>query len=245
MSAKIVYGDYTITNKIGTVVGYSTESDLKISEIGEIEEHTFGGETKQIIYSNHGLSATGTLVLTDSQTGSMKGKVIQITDRTGNTRPYAVDEWEVGLDEETGATIATFTATSRDSMVNDLNIGPRDPETGAPLSGKVKFVLGLDFEDYGVDAAEWQGKTIGLFPESAWNENALWDFSKAVYTAPLNGVQAEFIVDGNAEGLIFGGNNGNKKLHDEEGNTNLFGTQLYVFRNAVQDTIESSDSASA
>lgn len=244
MSAKIVYGDYTITNKIGTVVGYSTESDLKISEIGEIEEHTFGGETKQIIYSNHGLSATGTLVLTDSQTGSMKGKVIQITDRTGNTRPYAVDEWEVGLDEETGATIATFTATSRDSMVNELNIGPRDPETGAPLSGKVKFVLALAGMTDAM-ATDWQGKTIGLFYASEWDENALWDFSKAAYTAPLNGLQAEFIVDGSADGLIWGGNNGNKKLRDEEGGSDTFGTELYAVHPAVQDTIESSDSASA
>ena len=236
MSAKIQYGDYSIANVVGQVVGYSTEDDLKISEIGEVEEKVVDGETKMETYSNHGYSATGTLVLTDSQFGAKFGTVIQITNRAGETRPYVVQSWEEGVDTDTGAPVATFTANSRDSMISEYAIGPRDPETGEPLSGKARFLLGLSFDDL-TRVPEFKGVTIGLFRAADWRDRQLWDFSKAVYTSTICGMQAEFIVDGSAEGLVVGANNGALKLRDEEGGDNPFGTGLYESRVIMVDDL--------
>lgn len=159
---KIVFGAYTVSSTIGTVVGYAAAADdLKITELGTSETQTQpGGGTVQRMITNPGKSASGTLVLTKAaasstyQTGYI-GQILMITNNgDGSTRPYCVESWDEAPETDTGRRIATFTAVSEDSMVDAYLAGPVDPDTGTASNYVCRGLFGyVSAPDSAVDVS--------------------------------------------------------------------------------------------
>lgn len=219
--SKTVYGEYTIANAIGAVVGYATQDDFGVQETGNVESKEIGGETVQEIISNHGMTASGTVALSDAQKAERikVGALVRITLPDGTTRPFVVDSWDKSIDTDTGGAVASVSAHSYDSMVEQYEIGPRDPDTGEPLSGKVKCIVSTRFFDGYVDADAIQGVTFGLFAISdmptvtgtvgnlpSLRVDSLVDMSKAVATAKAEGTQFVFVVTPGQENMVVAAN---------------------------------------
>lgn len=193
--SKTVYGEYTIANAIGAVVGYATQDDFGVQETGNVESREIGGETVQEIISNHGMTASGTVALSDAQKAERikVGALVRITLPDGTTRPFVVDSWDKSIDTDTGGAVASVSAHSYDSMVTQYEIGPRDPDTGEPISGKTVCVLAGPFDDNN-DAIDNQGAVFGIFPTTyAYDGTTPPDMTKAIATGKLDGLNVEFV----------------------------------------------------
>lgn len=204
--SKIVYGNYTIANAIGSIVGYATQEDFSIQETADSDNKVFGGVTRMETYDNHGKTASGTVALTDAQKAERIkiGHRIQIVQPDGTTRYFIVDQWDIDADTATGGAVASVSAHSYDSMVEQYEIGPRDPDTGEPLSGKVKITVVTVWND-DTTMAEKNGAVMGLFPTTyAYDGTSAPDMAQAIATGKLDGGNVVFIVPEGATGFIAG-----------------------------------------
>lgn len=220
---KIVFGAYTVSSTIGTVVGYAAAADdLKITELGNVDSQTANGATCQTTVTDPGKSASGTLVLTKAagsavfQTGFI-GQILMITNNgDGSTRPYMVTAWDEAPETDTGRRIATFTAESKDSMIDAYLAGPVDPDTGTASNYVFGGIIGVgsESEDFSVrPPIVLTGGVVGVQNAvgSVYVDGAHWRavFPKAensgnntTWTVTLNyGVDGEFIVSGSANGI--------------------------------------------
>lgn len=161
---KIVYGQAAATG-IANVLGFAAaDSDMAIEDIGTATPTTVDGETRKVVVSGRGKKASGNIVVPNSEMGKKRfGEIVQIAERQAPNawRPYRIEEWKVAKDEDTGLSVAAFTAVSEDSMVEEYNLGPRDADTGELVGNK--RLLPCNFHNGDVDTDRVEGKVFGLF----------------------------------------------------------------------------------
>lgn len=220
---KIVFGAYTVSSTIGTVVGYAAAADdLKITELGNVDSQTANGATCQTTVTDPGKSASGTLVLTKAagsavfQTGFI-GQILMITNNgDGSTRPYMVTAWDEAPETDTGRRIATFTAESRDSMIDAYLAGPVDPDTGTVSNYVFGGIIGVGIASANFDLPQpvvLRGGTVdsqyavgavfvdgnhwrAVFPKSENSgDNDSWDI------ALIYGTNSEYLLSGSTNGI--------------------------------------------
>lgn len=164
---KIVYGEAAAT-AIGNVLGYAAaDTDMTIKAISSETVKAVDGETAYVKVEGHGKEASGNIIIPTASIGAgYHGMIVQIAPKNAPAawRPYRVTQWDEKVDDESSLAVCAFTAVSEDSMVEEYNLGPRDPESGELYGNKrllpVNFINGND------PLATVEGKIFGLFAES-------------------------------------------------------------------------------